>query len=199
MKASVQSILICLVALGLAGCLGSAPTTRFYQLESVAAKPATNPGLKSPTVLVREVRLPNYLDRPQIVTRDASHRLHIAEFDHWGGDLREDMTRVLVQNLGRILDSKQVFTAPVGVAVQPDYRLEVEVLRFEREVGGQVLLHARWWLSRGSDQTLLASDESSFSGNSASDSYPELVASMNTVYAELARVIAARVRSLGGT
>ena len=53
MKASVQSILICLVALGLAGCLGSAPTTRFYQLESVAAKPATNPGLKSPTVLVR--------------------------------------------------------------------------------------------------------------------------------------------------
>jgi uncharacterized lipoprotein YmbA len=89
-------------------------------------------------VLVREVRLPNYLDRPQIVTREASHRLHIAEFDHWGGDLREDMTRVLAQNLGRVLDSKHVFTAPVGIAVQPDYRLEVEVLRFEREVGGQV-------------------------------------------------------------
>jgi uncharacterized lipoprotein YmbA len=199
MKVRVQLILASLLALGLAGCLGSAPTTRFYQLESVADKSATNPGLKAPTVLVREVRLPNYLDRPQIVTREASHRLHIAEFDHWGGDLREDMTRVLAQNLGRVLDSKHVFTAPVGIAVQPDYRLEVEVLRFEREVGGQVQLHARWWLSRGSDQNLLASDESSLSGTSASDSYPELVASMNTVYAELARVIAARVRSLGGT
>lgn len=198
MKARVQLIVASLMALGLAGCLGSAPTTRFYQLEPVADKPAPAPAHKSPTVLVREVRLPAYLDRPQIVTRVAGHRLHIAEFDHWGGDLREDMTRVLIQNLGRALDSRQVFATPVGMAVQPDYRLEVEVLRFEREVGGQVRLHARWWISRGSDPSPLATDESSFSGTSAGESYTELVASMNAVYAELARAVAARIRSLGG-
>jgi uncharacterized lipoprotein YmbA len=41
MKVRVQLILASLLALGLAGCLGSAPTTRFYQLESVADKSAT--------------------------------------------------------------------------------------------------------------------------------------------------------------
>ncbi|MBI5898211.1 MAG: membrane integrity-associated transporter subunit PqiC [Rhodocyclales bacterium] len=200
MKAGFQLIAASLIAaLGLAGCLGSAPTTRFYQLQSVIDKPATHTAQESPTLLVREVRLPHYLDRPQIVTREAGNRLQLAEFDRWGGDLREDMTRVLIQNLGRVLGGKQVFAAPLGVVVQPDYRLEVEVLRFERDGGGQVRLHARWWLTRGSDLNLLATHESWFSGSSASGSYPDLVATMNSVYAELASVIATNIRKLDGT
>ncbi len=199
MMARVHSIIAILIAvLGLSGCLGSAPSTRLYQLESIADKAGTEANGRAPTLLVREVRLPNYLDRPQIVTRGAGYRLHIAEFDQWGGDLREDMTRVLVQNLGRALGSQQVFAAPVDIALRPDYRLEVEVLRFERDADGQVRLHARWWLARGADLSLLATTESTFSRASASDSYPDLVASMNMVYAELAHAIAASIRKLGG-
>lgn len=199
MMARVNSILASLfLVLSLTGCLGSAPSTRLYQLEAGADKAAKAATGNTPTLLVRDIRLPTYLDRPQIVTRGAGHRLHIAEFDQWGGDLREDMTRVLVQSLGRTLGSQRVFAAPVGIALQPDYRLEVEVLRFEREADGQVRLHARWWLARGADLGLLATHEASFARASSSDSYPDLVATMNMVYAELVDAIAASIRKLGG-
>lgn len=199
MMARVNSILASLfLVLGLTGCLGSAPSTRLYQFESGADKGGKEATGNTPTLLVREVRLPAYLDRPQIVTRGAGHRLHIAEFDQWGGDLREDMTRVLVKHLGRALGSQRVFATPVGIALQPDYRLEVEVLRFEREADGQVRLHARWWLARGADLGLLATHEASFSRASSNDSYPDLVATMTMVYAELVDAIAASIRKLGG-
>lgn len=184
-----------LLALGsLTGCLGSAPGTRLYQLEPIADRPTVASMAKPVTLVVREVRLPQYLDRPQIVTRDVGHRLQFAEFDQWAGDLREDLTRILVENLGRLLASERVFAAPLNVAVQPDYRLEVEILRFEREAGGRVQLTARWWLGRGSDGGLLATREASFSGTSATDAYSGLIAAMSVVYGDLARAIADSVR-----
>jgi uncharacterized lipoprotein YmbA len=199
MTVQVRWIVAGLVAAAsLTGCLGSAPTTRLYMLEPMAEKLATEGTPKPVTLVVREVRLPHYLDRPQIVTRDESHRLQIAEFDHWGGDLREDMMRILVGNLGRVLGSDRIFAAPLHAAMKPDYRLDLEILGFERESGGRVRLTARWWLTRGTDAGLLLTREASFSGTAATDSYPALVASMSTVYGELARAIADSVRKAGG-
>lgn len=187
------------VAVGLAGCVASGPMTRHYQLEPVASRVAREPGARPITIVVREVRLPIYLDRPEIVTRDSGHRIRLAESDHWGGDLREDLTRVLVQNMGRLLEGDRVFAAPIGVTVQPDYRLEVEILGFERDAGGQVRLDARWWLARGSDMSLIATEQAALSAATATDSYPDLVASMNTIVADLSRLIAVKVSKLGGS
>lgn len=185
-------------AAGLAGCLGSAPTTRLYMLDPVAEGTAVGHNQKLVTLIVREVRLPQYLDRPQIVTRDEGHRLQLAEFDHWGGDLREDMTRTLVANLGRLLASDQIFAAPLHAAVKPDFRLDLEILRFEREPGGQVRLTARWWLTRGADGGVAVSRELSITGKTTAASYPALVASMSSVYGELAQAIADSLRKAGG-
>lgn len=200
MKRQLKWIAAGLVAaLSLAGCLSSAPATRLYQLDPIADRTTMEGTAKPVTLIVREIRLPQYLDRPQIVTRDAGHRLQIAEFDHWGGDLREDLTRILVESLGRLLGGDRVFAAPLNVVVQPDFRVEVEILRFEREAGGRIQLSARWWLTRGNDAALLATREASFSGTGVTDSYPDLVAAMSAVYGDLARAIADSVRKANGT
>ena len=110
------------------------------------------------------------------------------------------MTRALAENLGRLLESDRVIAAPYSMLLQPDYRVEVEVLRFEREAEGRVRLSARWWLTRGSDAAILASPEASFLGTSLGEaaSYEALVASMSSVYGELSQAIAASVRAAGG-
>ncbi len=200
MTLELRSLAVGLTAITcLAGCLGSAPATRLYQLESMADRPAVEATARPVTLIIREVRLPQYLDRPQIVTRDAGHRVQIAEFDHWAGDLREDLTRILVENLGRLLGSDRVFAAPVNLAMPPDYRLEVDILRFEREAGGRVQLTARWWLARGKDASVLATREASFSASASTDSYSGLVAAMSAAYGDLARAIAVTVRQAAGT
>jgi len=185
----------------LAGC-AAAPATRYYVLNPTAPAPAAAQGAaraapESIAVVIKEVRLPQYLDRREIVIRGGDHQLRMVENEQWAGNLREDMTRVLADNLGRFLESERVVAAPHRLKMQPDFRVEVEVLRFEREAGGRVGLAARWWLTQGADATLLASPEITLSGAplGAGASYEAVVASMSSVYGELAQAIARSIRS----
>lgn len=191
----------------LAGC-SSGPATRFYTLTAVAEAPPVAATVAAPrvarpvTLVITDLRLPRYLDRPQIVTRGGDHSLRMSELEQWGGNLRDDMTRVLAENLGRQLPGDRVLAAPTHMALQPDYRVEVDVQRFEREANGSVRLAARWWLTRGADGVLLASPEASFTGTTAgADDYEALVGSMSAVFGELARAIAHSIpaRAAGGS
>lgn len=176
----------------------STPANRYYVLGATVEAPVRPAA--AVTVVITDVRLPQYLDRSQIVVRGGDHRLQISEYDLWAGNLREDMTRVLAVNLGRLLESERVLPAPNSLRLKPDYRVEVEVLRFERESGGRVGLLARWWLMRGSDAALLASSTEMLSGTPLGDDapYDALVASMSSVYGELANAIARSIRSAEG-
>ena len=196
-------LVVAVVTLALLWGCSSAPATRFYVLTPVAQTPLAKPQVSADraaapvAVVIKDVRLPQYLDRSQIVTRSDGHRLQMSEFEQWGGNLREDMTRVLAVNLGQLLESDRVIAVPFTVRLTPDYRVELEVSRFEREAGGRVMLSAHWWITRGADATLIASHEASFSGVPLGEknSYEALVSSMSAVYGELAQAIARSIRS----
>ena len=183
----------------LCGC-SSTPVTRSYVLSATVAAPVAAGTSAAPvTVVIKNLALPQYLDRSQIVIRGGGHRIQIVENELWAGNLRQDMTRVLVENLGRLLASDRVVAAPYSVPLQPDYRVEVEVLRFERGSDARVALVARWWLTRGSDGVLLASPSETYLGSPlvADTPFEALVASMSAVYAELAQAIARGILAAG--
>jgi uncharacterized lipoprotein YmbA len=183
----------------LASACASDPVTRYYVLAPVAAVPALTANPKPVSVVIKDVRLPQYLERAQIVTRGSENRLLMADYELWAGDLRQDMLRVLSENLGRLLGTDRVVTAPHTLKSPPDVRVEVEVLRFERDPAGKVELAARWWLTRGSDGQLLASPAVTLSGAplGAGVAYEAIVASMSSLYAQLAQEIARSVQSRG--
>lgn len=176
-----------------AGC-SSAPPVRFYVVAPLAG-PAPAQRAPGPAVAVAAVRLPEYLERPQLVTRSGDHRLQLEEYHQWGGNLGKDLTRVMAENLSLLLGSDAVVAAPHTLRTRPDYRVEVEVLRFERAADSRVHLSAKWWLRRGADGATLASPTTVL----ASEPLPEsagaelTVAAMSGVYGELSRVIAQAV------
>jgi len=43
------------------------------------------------------VRLPEYLDRPQIATRSEGNEVRLHETERWAGSLQEDVSRVMVE------------------------------------------------------------------------------------------------------
>jgi uncharacterized lipoprotein YmbA len=182
------------LAVALAAGCASAPPARFYIVTPLAGPgpAARTPG---PGVVVAAVRLPEYLERPQLVTRSGDNQLQLEEFDQWGGNLAKDLTRVMAENLSLLLGSDAVVAAPHTLRTRPDYRVELEVLRFERAGDGRVHLTAKWWLQRGGDGHPLASPMTAL----ASEPLPEsanadlTVAAMSSVYGELARVIAQAV------
>ncbi|MCB1821939.1 MAG: membrane integrity-associated transporter subunit PqiC, partial [Candidatus Competibacteraceae bacterium] len=76
----------------LAGC-GSTPPTAFYTLSPLSASlptAQTSASRSDVTIGVGPVTVPEFLDRPQIVTRTTANRLDVDEFHRWGGSLQED-------------------------------------------------------------------------------------------------------------
>jgi len=182
---------LALVAALVAGC-SSAPTTQYYvvtPLEASVAAPASGP-----SVVVAGVRLPQYLERPQLVTRIGDSQLQFQEFHQWGGNLAKDLTRVLAENLAHLLRSEAVVAAPHTLRIRPDFRVEVEVLRFERASDARVHLTAKWWLSRA-DGTPLAGTTTTLASEPlpAAPSFEPTVAAMSRAYGELSRAIAQEI------
>jgi uncharacterized lipoprotein YmbA len=180
----------------LLGC-SSAAVTRYYVLSPVTAGVAEQAlSATNVAVTIREVRLPQYLERPQIVTRGGDHQIALADDAQWAGNLQQDMTRVLTENLAAQLKSDRIFSAPHNGPLKPDFRLDLEVLRFEQDPDRRVALSVRWWLIRASDNTLLEAPATTLYGSALENrSYEALVASMSTVYGDLARLIARSIRN----
>ena len=189
-KFAIAAVALALAAALATGC-SSVPPVRFYVVTPLAgAAPAA--AASGTRVVVAGVRLPGYLERPQLVTRSGDNRLQLEEFHQWGGNLAKDLARVMAENLSRLLGSDAVVAEPHTLRLRPDYRVELEVLRFERAGDARVHLAVKWWLQRGADGASLASPTTAL----ASEPLPEgsgielTVAAMSGVFGELSRVIA---------
>ena len=132
--------------------------TRFYILDP--AEPDTPYEVHMDKTLplsvgIASLRLPQYLERPQVVTRSGENRLELAEFHQWGGNLRKNMSGVLAKNLSRLLNTPEIFIYPDIPQVPPDFILELTVMKFERDQDRKVRFSVQWRLSAGKDRKLL--------------------------------------------
>ena len=112
----------------LSGC-SSPPKTQFYTLNAPPPQRAAGP---SATVLaIGPIDLPEYLQRPQIVTRPEGNRLIVDEFNRWGGSLEEEIDRVLAQHLGALVGTQQVYSYPSRIVAGIDYRISLYLRAFD--------------------------------------------------------------------
>ncbi len=140
-----SSILVLLV-LGLAAC-GTTHNYRYYTLASVPAVPdkaAADSGIVPHILGIGPVTIPDYLDRPQIVLRTSRNELVFSETSRWAGSLANDSTRVLEENLDSMLTGDGIAVVSWRRGVPNDYRVAVQVSRFDAMAGGTVVLKAQW-------------------------------------------------------
>jgi uncharacterized protein len=186
-------ILALVMALGF-GC-SSVPPMRFYALNPLDPGPALVTATPPSTFLSIEVgslRLPQYLERPQIVTRRSASRLEVEEFHQWGGNLRKDMMRVLAKNLSQLLATPRIFISPYSGQAPPDFRVELEVMKFERDPDGKVRLSVQWSVTAPRDQSLLLAQMTELESPSVAvgpDMEPTVTA-MSLLWGEMSRLIA---------
>jgi len=95
--------------------------------------------------------MPDYLDRPQIVTRGSLNELQIDEFHRWGGELNSGIKRVMAQNLSLLLNSDRVQVYPWPSSAQVKYQVRFVIIRLDGEVGKQARVRARWQIVMDDD------------------------------------------------
>ena len=191
-------VILAFVLLASAGCVmqgESAPSTEFYVLGALPeATPVLAGAPKShPVVLdLASVRLPQYLQRTQIVTRVDANRLLFSEFEQWGGNLEKNVSRVLAANLAKLLATSEVHIAARRTPGGVDAQVEVDVMQFERGPDGRAVLIAQWRVLDQVQERTLVSRITRLQGHppGATDTMADTVAAMSELLAELSRQIA---------
>lgn len=171
----------------LAGCSGTDP--RLYVLAPMTADGTVRKGWER-SIGVPVVTLPEYLDRPEIVSYASTNQLHTNRDDRWAERLPSNVTRVLAENLSILLGTDRVVVMPARNGDQPDYEVNVEFDRFERNAGGQSVLDAHWAILDGATHKTLVRNQTRVSSRVPDDGYASLVAAMNDNLTALSRDIA---------
>ncbi|NKC15153.1 MAG: hypothetical protein GKR94_24065 [Gammaproteobacteria bacterium] len=184
-----------------AGCAANimqTKETRFYVLATLPQDTEALPGVRTSPALVLDLAaltLPQYLERPQIVTRIERNRLVLAEFDNWGGSLEKNMLRVLASNLSMLLATPDIHMATRRTPAKVDARVEIEVIQFERGPDRRAVLMAQWrLLEAGRERKTIVSKVTSLqSPPMAAPSMTATVAAMSDLAGELSVLIARAV------
>jgi uncharacterized lipoprotein YmbA len=137
-------VLAALFAIACTGIGGPTPPSRFYLIEPLAQATGASGG---PAVGVGPIKVAEYLDRPQIVTRTSENRIELAEYDRWGEPLSESVSRVVAMNLGRLLGSERVMRH-VWREADLDARVAIDLRRLDGPPGGPLALEAHWRVRR---------------------------------------------------
>jgi len=173
---------------GMAGCVTMGPETAFYTLSEPNELDLAAPLASTPAVVVGPVQLPEMLDRPQIVTRQDSHRLKVHEFHRWGGSFGDEIARAVQADLVRLLGSDRV--ALQGTAEFPaDYRVGLDIARFEGVLGGEVVLELRWSIFEGKSGKLAAAYRSRIVDTADGAGIEPVVAAQSRALGAVSRLI----------
>lgn len=180
------------------GCAVTQPT-QFYVLSPLQSPDplisSTTP-VRNVAVGIGPVDLAPYLDRPQIVKRRTLYELDLAEFHKWAEPLKDNVARVLEENLSHLLSTDRVLIFPWTGSADPDYQIPVNLKRFDSTVDGETILEAQWEI-RGTTKTgSLPLQRSRIRVPATGTAYPETVAAMSQAIGDLSRTIAASIVSL---
>ena len=188
--------LFALTAMLVAGC-GQVTPTNFYTLTPIATERAEGVDAESDlSVGIGPVVLAEYLDRPQVVARLHSNQMDLDDFDTWAEPLDAVIQRVMVRDIGTILDSDLVVGLPNERFVPIDYRVDIVVNRLDSGPSDEVTLEARWALTDDRNGDLVTTRLSMIKEPIAVDaSTGQRVSAMSTVLGQLSREIATAIAS----
>jgi uncharacterized protein len=132
---------VALVASVLGGC--ASPNATFYTLSPEARSDSA--GSVAPvTVVIRLVSVPELVDRPQIVVRAGDNQVTIDEFARWADPLKNQIPRVVADDLGVVLNSTQVSVYPIGADPTAAWRVQIDVQRFDATLGEAATVDVLW-------------------------------------------------------
>ncbi len=181
-------LLLVWAALVVNGCATTEPSS-FYTLSSL--RNTEGPAASGPAIGVGPITLPQYVDRPQIVTRSSPNRLELAEFHKWAEPLQDIVSRVVADNLAALVPTDRIVILPRRRSLPLDYQVEINVIQFDTSAQGETVLAARWTLFGKDGKKLLLSAESNISASTATPGdYESVAAAMSRALEDLSREIA---------
>jgi len=170
----------------LTGC--ATPATHFYQLEAVSTPPVTSTTTaKKMLIGIGPLSLPALVDRKQIVTRGDNNAIQLAEFHQWATPLQDNVLSVLSKNIAAQHSNAIVRTYPWSVYGEMDYRVIIDISRFDSRLGKSATLEANWAIMSEKNHTIISDGKTNSQQPLHDGSYESAVLALNKLLSELSQ------------
>ena len=177
-------------ALLLAAC-GTALKEHYYTLSGPGTPmPAT--AANPISIHVGPVVVPDAVDRLPMVIRTAPNRVDISDEHRWAEPLKAAIPRVLAEGLMRELGTTRVTAMRLGATQPADFRVAVEVQRFDSSPTEGAALEAYWTVTPAKGAA--RSGRSTVREPAATPDPAGLAAAHSRALARLAQEIAVEIR-----
>jgi uncharacterized protein len=192
---------LALLEAGLTGCSAFAPRpdqTRLLLLTPIAPA-ASNSGpsvgaqsLEFLAIGLGPIKMPQYLDRPELVTRTSPNGIELSNNERWAEPLSDNFRHVLARDLTALLGTTDVVPYPWYAGTKLDYIVRVDVERFDADTSGAADLTARWELA-AKNGAVLAGRQSQFSQQANALNGDAAAAALSADLGELAKEVASAI------
>ncbi|MDD5165901.1 MAG: PqiC family protein [Candidatus Omnitrophica bacterium] len=194
---------VCLCfAVFLGGCMSvaSSPNSRFYMLQAIDENQAGQKfNLEYDAIIgVGPVKIPDYQDRPQIVTRNKDNTLNFAQFDRWGEALDLGLARLLNADLRIMLPQAKIEMYPWNTLIPVSYQVIVEVTQLESRLDKDMFLAVQWSIIDLHKDKMVLIKRSEFRQPVNPGDYFGLTNALSTACASLSSEIAGALSLLDG-
>ena len=184
---------VMLLAMAATACsLGGGIKETFYVLSGPeGAAPAGGP--QALALYVGPVAVPDSVDRAQMVIQGSANQVDLAEEHRWAEPLKTAIPRVVAEHLMRLLGTPRVMSSRVGTSLDVDYRVALEVQRFESSLSRGATVEVLWTVT-GKRATPARSGRSSVTEPAAAATPEAIAAAHSRALGRVAADIAAALR-----
>jgi uncharacterized lipoprotein YmbA len=143
----MKRLLALAIAVTVGGWGGSPVRESFFTL-SAPTSAAGVPQSASPAIFVGPVSVPEAVDRSQLVLRTGANQVEVSEQYRWAEPLKNAIPRVIGDTLSRELGTSRVLTSRSAAALPVDYRVAIEIQRFDSSLQSGATVDALWTVTK---------------------------------------------------
>jgi len=194
----INFIAFVFLALIVSGCVSipNSPTPRFYALSSTDKVGAISNNLNAIIIGIGPVKIPEYLDRPQMVTINKAKMLQFAQFDRWGESLDLGLARLIREDLTINLPKVKWTLYPWNPSMPVRYQVLVEIVQLDSQLDRDMFFVAQWTIIDLKDSKTLLVKRSEFRKAINPPNYSGLAQTLSTACSSLSDQIAQALASL---
>jgi uncharacterized lipoprotein YmbA len=193
MKLDTKLMLLTLAAGAtlLAGCANTQRSNLYilYPVQTESKSVTASDKLKNSIVAVGKVSLPDYLERPLVITQVNQHELVYSEFRRWAGSLRENIRHVVNINIAKTLGSNKIVDSKLIYGSDTDYIVDITVLEMNGTLGKTASLGVRWRIYQENHEKEAIIHTDHFSVELKEPGYDAYVIAQSRMFAELSNKI----------
>ena len=178
------------------GCAKSSKPVEYYMLDASVGidNNQTSKGDEGPMIGLGPIRLPEYLDRFQMVVAVSENKYKLIDGHRWAEKLDQNISLALFKTLPSQLGTDRMIRYPWPQRPGVDFQVKIDILELNVDQDGQSQLVAQWSI-KSKDKTIL-NKRSTFTAQASTTDIDKMVQAQSECLTQLGQEIVVNLKPL---